>query len=402
MNWTPHFAERTGQMRRSAVRELLKLTAQPGIISFAGGLPAPELFPIDRVRQATESVLVHQGRLALQYGETEGVAELRDWIAARFSGPNLVVKRTNVMIVSGAQQGLDLIGRVLLDPGDQVVVENPTYLAALSAWRPLGVEFVPVPSDEHGMRVEELEPVLQHRPKLVYTIPNFQNPQGSTLSLGRRVRLAELSHRYQAGLVEDNPYGDLRYSGEPLPDILDLDAKRGSNAVDAGQVIYVGTFSKVLGPGLRVGWIIAPEVVIDKLVQAKQAADLCTSALAQYVTLELVSGGVLEQQISVLRTAYRERRDTMLAALEKHFPAGITWTRPEGGMFLMVSLPGDVGAGAVLQSALQRQVAFVPGNEFFVDGSGQNTMRLNFSRPAPAMIEEGIKRLGQVLAARRR
>jgi 2-aminoadipate transaminase len=397
MNWTHRFAERTSQMRRSAVRELLKLTAQPGMISFAGGLPAPELFPVDRIRQATATVLASKGQQALQYSETEGIAELRDWIAARFSGPRLQFTRANVMIVSGGQQALDLIGRVLLDPGDQVLVENPTYLAALSAWRPLGVEFMPVPADEHGLRVDALQPLLRQRPKLVYTVPNFQNPRGTTLTLDRRARLVELLSQYDVVLVEDNPYGDLRYEGEPLPDILELDARSGPSGTLAGNLIYVGTFSKVLVPGLRVGWVIAAGEVIDKLVQAKQAADLCSSALTQYVVHELVAKGVLEEQIPRLRKAYRERRDAMLAALAKYFPMGTVWTRPAGGMFLMVTLPESLCASAVLEKAIQRKVAFVPGDDFYVDGSGRNTMRLNFSRCAPDDIQEGVKRIGQVL-----
>jgi 2-aminoadipate transaminase len=397
MNWNNLFAARTQQMKRTAVRELLKLTAQPGMISFAGGLPAPELFPIDQVKDASDAVLGRMGRQALQYGETEGVVELRDWIARRFSRPRLPVSRDNVVIVSGAQQALDLIGRILLDDGDQVLVENPTYLALLSAWRPLGVRFRAVPSDGNGMRVEEIESMLQERPKLAYVAPNFQNPQGTTLSLERRQRLVELLRKYEVGLVEDDPYGELRYSGETLPHNFELDARPASGGGIDSNVIYTGSFSKVLMPGLRVGWVIAAEEVIEKIVQAKQSADLHTSTLSQYITHELIAGGLLERHVPVLRQVYAERRDGMLAALAKNFPSEAVWTRPDGGMFLMVTLPDRWNAVEVLDRALQQQVAFVPGEEFHLDGAGRNTFRLNFSNASPDRIEEGVRRLGNVL-----
>jgi 2-aminoadipate transaminase len=449
MNWQPLFAERTAQMRRSTVRELLKVTAQPGMISFAGGIPAPELFPVRDIAQAAAAVLQHRGESALQYGETEGVAELRDWIAARSSRPHFRVRRENVMIVTGSQQALDLIGRILLDPGDRVLVENPTYLALLSAWRPLMPAFVPVPSDTGGARVDDLPPLLKPGAKLIYLVPNFQNPQGTTLSLQRRLRLiecvngrrpapsavaqtflsagcgdfpvasifkdgtrmsrepaggkacatkTEVSSDPQTILIEDNPYGELRYRGDPLPDLLELDAANGPGGELVTRVIQLGTFSKVLVPGLRVGWVIAPAEVIDKLVQAKQAADLHTSTLCQHVILELVRNGVLDRQIPRLREAYGLRRDTMLAALERYFPAGTTWTRPDGGMFLLVTLPAHVQAGVLLQRALAQKVAFVPGDDFHLAGQGRNTLRLNFSNATPERIQEGVKRLGLVLA----
>jgi 2-aminoadipate transaminase len=299
------------------------------------------------------------------------------------------VRRENVLITTGGQQALDLIGRVLLDRGDRVVVENPTYLALLAAWRPTGVEFVPVPCDGEGMRTEELEVLLQGRPKAIYSVPNFQNPQGTTLSLSRRKRLVALAREYSTVVVEDNPYGELRYSGEALPHLVELD----------DQVIHVGTFSKVLMPGLRVGWVIAPEVVIDKLTPAKQAADLHTSTLAQHLALELASKGFLDTFVPVLCENYRKRRDAMLGALERYFPKSATWTRPEGGMFLLVTLASGVNTGELLAAALKHGVAYVPGEEFHINGEGKNTMRLSFSSAPPERIEEGIKRLGEVLKA---
>ena len=439
MTWTANFAQRAQHMKRSAVRELLKLTAQPDIISFAGGLPAAELFPIQEVKEATEAVLARVGPAALQYGETEGLGELRDWIASRFARPGLPITRHNVVIVTGAQQALDLIGRIYLDEEDTVIVENPTYLALLSAWRPLGVRFLAGASDQEGMRVEELEPLLEHKPKLIYTIPNFQNPQGTTLRLDRRHRLIELVRARNVAVVEDNPYGELRFEGGPLPHLFELAARMDSNgAMEShlfqkdlltaheptgipltrpadtlsptggegwgkgdrfmeSNVLYVGTFSKVLMPGLRVGWVIAPEPVIDKIVQAKQAVDLHTSTLCQWIMWELIRGGVLDRQLPRLRQAYRERRDAMLSALKKYFPDKVTWTRPEGGMFLLATLPEGLNANEVLAEAILRKVAFVPGGEFHLHGAGQNTFRLNFSSSPPPLIEEGVKRLGCVL-----
>lgn len=383
MNWNTIFAKRTRWMRRNAMRELLKVTLQPEVISFAGGLPAAELFPMQRVREAVKQVLDTVGPQALQYGQTEGVGGLRDWIARQFR-----VQRENVLITSGAQQALDLIGRVLLNEGDRVIVENPTYLALLSAWRPLGVEFLPAPSDTDGMRVDGLEPLWPRQPKCIYLTPNFQNPQGTTLTLARRERLIELARKHGMAVVEDNPYGELRYSGASLPHLFEI---------DGNVVIHTGSFSKVLMPGLRVGWVVAAQEVIDKLVQAKQAADLHTSTLNQHIAFELATNGCLAEFVPLLRRAYGERRDCMLTALAQHFPQGASWTRPDGGMFLLVTLPKHLNATELLLAALERKVAYVPGEEFHLNGEGRNTLRLNFSNATPEQIAAGIARLGDVL-----
>jgi 2-aminoadipate transaminase len=396
MKWATRFATRTQRMRRSAVRELLKVTAQPDMISFAGGLPAPELFPMEEIRAASEAVLTRQGRRALQYGETEGTAELRDWLARRYSTSARLLTRENVVITSGAQQALDLLGRILLNDGDRVIVENPTYLALLSAWRPLGVGFVPAPGDESGLCVHDLEPQFAQRPKLLYVIPNFQNPRGTTLVSERRAELVEQCRANGIGVTEDDPYSELRYEGERLPSLLELDSRLACGGPD-WNVIHTGTFSKVLGPGLRLGWVVAPESVIEKLVLAKQTADLHTSTLNQLIAAELLHRGILEHQVPRLRVEYRRRRDAMLAAMVKHFPDGVTWTRPAGGMFLLVTLPEGADAEALLPAALDRRVAFVPGEEFHLIGCGKNTLRLNFSHSAPELIEEGIRRLSEVL-----
>jgi 2-aminoadipate transaminase len=396
MNWQPLFAERSAHMRRSTVRELLKLLSQPGMISFAGGIPAPELFPIEDTARAAAKVLQNSGEEALQYGQTEGIPALRDWIASRYSRPTCQVRRENVMIVTGSQQALDLIGKVFINPGDRLLVESPTYLAALSAWRPWRPQFVAVPSDSEGVVTSDIGPLSDLGAKLMYLVPNFQNPQGTTLSLARRKELLRALDE-RTVLVEDNPYGELRYDGEPLPDLLELSARSGPGGQLQSCVIHLGTFSKVLAPGFRVGWVVAPEEVIDKLVRAKQAADLHTSTMCQHLVLELIRSGVLNRQIPRLREAYRSRRDAMLSALAAHLPAETKWTRPAGGMFLLVTLPKGTDAAALLARALKRNVAFVPGDDFYPDGSGQNTLRLNFSNANPQQIEEGVKRLAEAL-----
>jgi 2-aminoadipate transaminase len=291
-----------------------------------------------------------------------------------------------------------LVGKVFLDAGDRVLVENPTYLAMLSAWRPMLPDFVPLPSDLDGACVEALPSLSAPPAKLIYLVPNFQNPQGTTLSLPRRRRLLEGLRGTNTISVEDDPYGELRYAGEPLPSLLELDAANGPGSELETRVIHLGTFSKVLAPGLRVGWVIAPAMVIDKLVQAKQAADLHTSTLCQHVVLELLRNGVLERQLPRLRAEYGRRRDAMLGALAAHFPTEARWTRPDGGLFLFVTLPPHIDAGTLLKRALAQGVAFVPGDDFHLDGHGGNTMRLNFSNATPAKIGEGVKRLGRVLA----
>jgi 2-aminoadipate transaminase len=366
------------------------------MISFAGGLPAAELFPLEQIREATNAVLARVGRRAFQYGETEGIVELRDWIAAQFSTDLVRVERSNVLIVSGGQQALDLIGRVLLNKGDRVLVENPTYLALLTAWRPSDAEFLPVPCDEQGLCVAQLSPVLAKQPKLMYLVPNFQNPQGTTLSLDRRLDFIRLLSKTEVGIVEDNPYGALRYDGDPLPHLYTLDLSRSGNA-NQGRVIHVGTFSKILVPGLRVGFVVAPEPVIEALVRAKQAADLHTSTFAQHLVSELVHSDFLDQHVSVLRQHYRQRRDAMLSALGRHLPETVPWTRPQGGMFLLATVPDGVDVPQLLKSSIEHQVAFVPGEEFHLDRAGRNTLRLNFSNADPERIEEGIRRLGAVL-----
>jgi len=384
------FAHRTGLMKRSTVREILKHAARPGMISFAGGLPAPEHFPIKETAEASHRVLQKYGSKALQYGETEGVTELRDYIVRQFSRGGAKVERENVLITTGGQQALDVIGRTLIDEGDAVLVENPTYLALLLSWRPFGANFIPMASDQDGLRVAEVEQKLSQKPKLLYLVPNFQNPQGTTLSVERRQTLIRAIQKSETLLIEDDPYGQLRYEGDFPPSLLEL------NGSINGNVVNVGTFSKVLAPGFRVGWVIAARELLDKLVLAKQAMDLHTSTFNQFLIWELIDSGVLDQQLPVLRKNYRERRDLMLQEIEEHFPEGLRWTRPQGGMFLLVTLPSGCSARQLAMKALERNVLFVPGDDFHLTG-GENTFRLNFSNASPEKIREGIRRLADLL-----
>jgi 2-aminoadipate transaminase len=395
-------------MESSAIREILKVTQQPDIISFAGGLPAPELFPVEQVEAACQKVLREQGQKALQYSITEGYPPLRQYIVEKMARYGIEASIDNVLITTGSQQGLDLIGKVFIDPGDLVLVEAPTYLGAIQAWRPYQPRFAAVPIDDEGMRVDLVEPILrQQRPKLIYVLPNFQNPAGITLSRRRRDLLVSLADAYGLPIIEDDPYGELRYSGDHIPPLLVLDVQRlralgkaAPNGYHKGDVIYMSTFSKTLAPGLRLGWVVAPLEVINKLVQAKQGVDLHTSSFDQMLAYQVVKDGFLEQHVRCIREVYRQRRDTMLAALEEFCPEGVTWTRPEGGLFLWVRLPEHLDAREVLDDALAEKVAFVPGSAFYTDGRGLNTMRLNFSNAEPELLREGIRRLARAIARR--
>ncbi len=399
MNWNHRFAQRTQRTHRTAVREILKLANQPGIISFAGGMPAPELFPVEAIRTVTDRVLRDHGPKVLQYAETEGIPELRDWIAENASRTGARVKRENVLILNGAQQAIDLVGRVFLDPGDLVLLENPTYLAALSAWRPLDARFHELACDDAGLRTEFLPEVLPTDAKAVYTIPTFQNPQGTTMTMDRRLALIDWCGRRSLPLIEDTPYDSLRYEGKVLPSLLELELESEPQPSweEGGCVVQLGTFSKSIAPGLRVGWAIAPQPVIENLVRAKQASDLHTSPFTQRIVLELLRNGIIEQQLPKLREVYRARRDAMLESLARSMPQSVSWTRPEGGMFLMLTVPAQLDTAELLPEALNEGVAFVPGVEFYPDGSVHHTMRLNFTRHNEAEIREGIRRLARVI-----
>jgi len=397
--WEYRYAHRTQKMGSSVIRELLKFTEQPDIISFAGGLPAPEVFPVKEFQDACNQVLTDHGALALQYSTTEGYLPLREMIARHNARFSVHVTAENIMITSGSQQALDFIGRLFINRGDYVVVESPTYLGALQAWNAYGAQYISVPSDENGMIMDKLEEALRIGPKFIYILPNFQNPSGSTLSLERRKRLVLLADQYGVPIVEDDPYGQLRYDGEHIPSVATLDSRyRNDNDGEyTGNVIYLSTFSKLLAPGLRLAWVIAPPQVVRKLVMTKQAADLHTSSFNQHVAYEVAKGGFLDEHVKVIRAVYKERRDVMIEMMEEMFPAGVSWTKPLGGMFLWGVLPENVDAAEVLKVAVERKVAFVPGAAFHPNDGGKNTMRLNFSFSNPENIREGIERLGVTL-----
>jgi 2-aminoadipate transaminase len=385
-------------MKGSAIRELLKLTELPDVISFAGGLPAPEVFPVEEFREACNRVLTDVGPQSLQYGTTEGYTPLREMIARHASRIGINVSADNILITSGSQQALDLLGKIFINRGDRILVESPTYLGALQAWNAYGAEYVPVETDHNGMIPEALEAALRFGPKFIYALPNFQNPTGITISLERRQKLVELADRYGVPIVEDDPYGQLRFEGEPLPPIkiVDCRMRNQGNGFYTGNVIYLSTFSKILAPGLRLAWVIAPQEVIRKLVLAKQGTDLHTATFNQIVAHEVGRGGFLDKHVHTINRVYRERRDVMLDALHEFMPAGVQWTRPEGGLFLWVTLPKGFNAADLLNEAVKKKVAFVPGAPFHAAGGGENTMRLNFSYSKPEIILEGISRLGTV------
>jgi 2-aminoadipate transaminase len=397
--WEDRYAHRTKRMGSSVIRELLKFTQQPDIISFAGGLPAPDVFPVSEFQRACNIVLQDQGAQALQYSTTEGHPPLREMIARNTARYAIEVAADNILITSGSQQALDLIGRLFINRGDRILVESPTYLGALQAWNAYGAEYVSVPIDEHGMLTDELEKALRAGVKFIYVLPNFQNPTGSTLTLERRHKLIELADRYGVPIVEDDPYGQLRYEGDHIRPIvaLDSDFHHRNGDTYSGNVIYLSTFSKLLAPGLRLGWVIAPQEVIRKLVMAKQAADLHTATFNQVVAHEIGKDGFIDKHVKVIRSTYKERRDIMLETMSEYFPSEVSWTHPEGGMFLWGILPQDMDAAEVLKVAIERKVAFVPGFAFHANGGGHNTMRINFSFSKPEIIQEGISRLGRVL-----
>lgn len=402
--WIHRYAQRTHRMTSSAIRELLKLTEQPDIISFAGGLPGPDLFPVEEMKEATETVLEQKGRKALQYSTTEGYKPLREMLVRHMARYGIVVDTDNVLITSGSQQALDLIGKVLINPGDKILTENPTYLGALQAFTMYGADYVTVPMDDDGMCTDGLEEALAAGPKFMYVLPNFQNPSGVTLSLPRRRTVIELSGRYGIPIIEDDPYGQLRYEGENIKSLVVLDAESTnshSNGKYSGNLIYLSTFSKTLAPGLRLAWVVAPKEVIRKLVQAKQGTDLHSSTFDQMVAYEVGRGGFLDRHVLRIREVYGHRRDVMLRSLEKTLPnadeIGVRWTHPQGGLFLWVVLPESMDASALLDVAIKEKVAFVPGTSFFPGGGGRNTMRLNFSNASDEQIQEGIGRLGRAI-----
>lgn len=399
--WDFRYAQRTQRMKASAIRELLKLTEQPDVISFAGGLPAPDVFPVEEFKRACNYVLDHQGAQALQYGTTDGYVPLREMIARHTNRLGIGVSVENILITSGSQQALDLIGKIFINHGDRILVENPTYLGAIQAWNAYGAEYIPVALDDDGMDTRVLEEALRKGPKFIYVLPNFQNPTGVTLCMERRRQLIKLADQYGVPIIEDDPYGQLRYEGDNLPpvELLDSQMRDKTNAY-TGNVIYLSTFSKILAPGIRLAWVIAPVEVINKLILAKQGSDLHTSTFNQIVAHEVGQHGYLDRHVKLIQDTYRERRNVMIESLEEHMPNGVTWTNPQGGLFLWVTVPETLNTIEIFKYAVAQKVAYVPGENFYACGGGSNTMRLNFSSTQPDLINEGIARLGKLLKSK--
>ena len=386
------YSKRMSYLKASEIREILKVTERPEVISFAGGLPAPELFPVDAIKKVNQIVLEESGEKALQYTTTEGYAPLRKWIANRMNTRlGTSFDADNILITHGSQQALDLSGKVFLDEGDVVLCESPTYLAAISAFKAYGCKFLEVPTDENGMIITELEKILQktENVKLIYAIPDFQNPTGRTWNLERRQELAKVSAQYNVAVIEDNPYGELRFEGEPLPSIKSFDTE--------GNILCTGSFSKIFCPGYRIGWIAGDKEIIKKYVLVKQGADLQCNTIAQMEIAKYLELFNIDEHIAKIVETYRIRRDLAVSTMEKVFPKNITFTRPQGGLFAWVELPAEINARDVLTKSLEQNVAFVPGGSFFPNGGKENTFRINFSNMPEDRIVEGLERLAKVL-----
>lgn len=390
------FAERTKWMKASDVRELLKYAQDPRIISFAGGLPSPDAFPLEDLKVIFEELFHEEGTPAFQYGPTQGDAKLREVLATRMKGRGITSDSTRIIVTHGAQQALELLGRIFLESGDIAIVTQPTYLGiftALATYRPT---YHGVPMDEEGIQTDVLEEDLDALtmdailPKFIYVVPTFHNPTGITMSQRRRRRLAELAAAYEVPVIEDDPYHELRFEGDPEPPIAAYDRE--------GWVTYLGSFSKILAPGFRIGWAHGPAEVINKMSLAKQGVDLFTNGFGQRVAERYLSFGMLDRHLPRVRALYRRKRDVMLASMEEDFPDGVGWTRPQGGMFLWVTTPPRVDTKALLPKAAEQGVVYVPGHGFFAGRPKVNHMRLNFSYPSDDDIRKGIATLGQVLA----
>jgi 2-aminoadipate transaminase len=385
INMNKQFADRMNNVHKSFIREILKVTEDPNIISFAGGLPNPKSFPVKEVEEAVSKVLETKGKEVLQYSTTEGYMPLREYIAQRYLKKGLKVDRDQILITNGSQQGIDLTGKVFLNKGDKVLFENPTYLAAIQSFGLLDAEFESVPLLEDGVDIDSLTKVLDEDDiKLFYSVTNFQNPTGITYSLKKRKKVAEILKDKDTVFLEDNPYGEIRFLGEDLPPV--------KSYLDEG--VLLGSFSKIVSPGMRLGWIVAPEDVMEKLVIAKQASDLHSNYFTQRVVYQYLTDNDVDKHIEKIREMYRNQRNLMVEMIAEHFPDGVDYTKPEGGMFLWVTLPEGLSSLELFDLAIRENVAFVPGKAFFSKGGGDNMLRLNFSNSSEEKIEEGMGRLG--------
>jgi 2-aminoadipate transaminase len=387
-------------MKASEIREILAVTQRSDIISFAGGLPNPQTFPTQAIEDATRDVLARVPQLALQYSPTDGIPELREEIAKHLNRDGTNYTADNILVTNGSQQGLDLIGRVLLDPGSKVLVGSPTYLGAIQAFENYLVrekDLVAVRSDQDGMDPASVEETLDRLKregatvKAIYTCPTFQNPAGTVMSASRRRKLLELAHAHDVLIIEDDPYGKLRFDGDEVPKLASMDKE--------DRVIYLGTFSKILVPGFRLAWTAAHPKVVRQMSVAKQAVDLCTNAFTQFITAQLMQQGLIDRHLPEIIALYRSKRDIMMKAMEQRMPSGTTWTRAQGGLFTWAQVPEGVDTAKMFPRAIQNKVAYVPGRSFFVNGRGENTMRINFSHPADEMIPVGVERLAATIEA---
>ena len=384
------FSRMARSVKSSIIRETLKITQKPGIISFGGGLPAPELFPTEGLIKAAERVLREKGESALQYGTTEGYYRLRELLANRLNRRGINVTPDDILITGGSQQGLDLCAKALVDEGSIIITAKPTYLGAIQAFNVYFPKYITFESDDDGMTVDGLEEVLEKNKgnvRMIYLVPTFQNPDGRTIPLERRKKILELAAKYNVPVIEDDPYSELAFEADIPP---------AMKALAPSHVVMLGTFSKILAPGLRIAWIAAPKEMHEKLVMLKQGADLHTSTFSQYVIYEFSKDGRLDEHIAKIKEVYKRRRNVMVEAMEHYFPPEVKFTKPEGGLFLWVELPEHIDTMELLPKAVEKNVAYIPGSPFFPDGSGHNTMRLNYSKPTEAEIEEGIKRLAEV------
>ena len=386
------FAKRMEALNGSEIRELLKLIEKPEVISFAGGLPAPELFPIEEMKEISRIVLEESGTQALQYSTTEGFQPLREQIARRMNSKNKTnVTKDDILITNGSQQGLDFAGRVFLNEGDVVLCESPSYLGAINVFKSYGSKFIEVPTDKDGMIMEELEKILEvtENVKMIYVIPDFQNPTGITWTLERRKKFIEIISKYEIPVLEDNPYGELRFKGESLPSLKSMDKK--------GLVIFLGTFSKILCPGYRLGWTCASQNILKKFIFVKQVADLQASSISQIEVSKFIDLYNLDNHVKKINEVYARRRDLMLETMKEEFPEGVEYTYPEGGLFIWVELPKHLDSRIIMKDCLANNVAYVPGVSFFPNGGTENCFRLNYSNMSDDRIVEGIKRIGLVL-----
>jgi 2-aminoadipate transaminase len=382
------FAERMKNVHKSFIREILKVTEDSSIISFAGGLPNPKSFPVKEIENAVFKVLSENGEEALQYSTTEGYRPLREYIAKRYSKDGLKVDADEILITNGSQQGIDLVSKVFLDKGDKVLVENPTYLAAIQSFGLFEPQFISVPLLEDGVDIDSLQKILgENKIKMFYSVTNFQNPTGITYSREKRQKLAEILKNEDTVFVEDNPYGEIRFLGEDIPPV---------KAYLEDSILF-GSFSKIVSPGMRLGWIVANEEIMEKIIIAKQASDLHSNYFTQRVVYEYLTRNEIDEHIEKIKEMYRNQRNLMVSMIEKYFPENVEYTKPEGGMFLWVTLPEGLSSMDLFELAINENVAFVPGQAFYVDGSGNNALRLNFSNSNEEQIEEGIKRLGSAI-----